>query len=91
MRSASGGRGDLLVRFIVEFPESLPAARAADRRAALAPLLGGNADAPAAPDPPAAGLFGGLFGGGGAKAGETAAAAARRASKARVDALYRGR
>ena len=59
MRDSSGARGDLLIRFVVEFPKTLPDEK--DRRGRLAPLLGGSA---AAPTPPSKrGLFGGLFGG----------------------------
>ncbi|KAK7253919.1 DnaJ molecular chaperone [Aureococcus anophagefferens] len=69
------------------------------RRRALAGLIGGAPDAPAAqPRPASGGLFAGLFSGlggakpvAGTKGGEPAGAVASRASKAKVDALYRRR
>lgn len=83
MRDSSGARGDLLIRFVVEFPKTLPDEK--DRRGRLAPLLGGSA---AAPTPPSKrGLFGGLFGGASADEGSVA----RRAPKSRVEELYRRR
>ena len=86
MRDASGRRGDLLIRFVVEFPKTLPDED--DRRARLAPLLGGSAAAPAPPSK--RGLFGGLFGGG-SGGGADEGSVARRAPKARVEELYRRR
>ena len=84
MRDASGRRGDLLIRFVVEFPKTLPDED--DRRGRLAPLLGGSSSAPLPPSK--RGLFGGLFGSGG---GADEGAVARRAPKARVEDLYRRR
>ena len=92
-------RGDLFVRFIVDFPKTLPEGDWKARRRALAGLIGGAPDAPAAqPRPASSGLFAGLFSGlGGAKSvagtkgDEPAGAVASRASKATVDALYRRR
>ncbi|EGB10477.1 hypothetical protein AURANDRAFT_23682 [Aureococcus anophagefferens] len=92
-------RGDLFVRFIVDFPKALPEGDWKARRRALAGLIGGAPDAPAAqPRPASGGLFAGLFSGlggakpvAGTKGGEPAGAVASRASKAKVDALYRRR
>ena len=92
-------RGDLFVRFIVDFPKALPAGDWKARRRALAGLIGGAPDAPAAqPRPASGGLFAGLFSGlggakpvAGTKGDEPAGAVASRASKAKVDALYRRR
>lgn len=97
----TGQRGDLLIRFIVDFPTALPRLRDDgtddDRRAKLAPLLGGSPDPPAGyvPGTGPGGLFGGLFSSSskpqaGADA-KGASAVASRAPKARVDALYRRR
>ena len=86
MRDASGRRGDLLIRFVVEFPKTLPDED--DRRGRLAPLLGGSSSAPLPPSK--RGLFGGLFGGG-SGGGADEGSVARRAPKARVEDLYRRR
>ena len=90
MRDGAGKRGDLLIRFVVEFPTRLPASggdAGETPRARLAAIIGGDASAPAAPS---RGLFGGLFGSGGGSAAEGAAVASR-APKRRVDDLYRKR
>jgi len=76
----------LLIRFVVEFPKTLPDDD--DRRGRLAPLLGGSTSAPLPPSK--RGLFGGLFGGG-SGGGADEGAVARRAPKARVEDLYRRR
>ena len=85
IQTSSGRRGDLLIRFVVEFPRTLPDED--DRRGRLAPLLGGSATAPLPPSK--RGLFGGLFGGYGGGADE--GSVARRAPKSRVEDLYRRR